>query len=106
MRLSIHRPTRQANASAPSPAPMHAAAAAQTVRAASHHDIGRVPIGGVTQRKAAPGSNGAAYRAPNRTGLPDGLKAGVESLSGLSMDGVRVHFGSSEPARFNAHAFT
>src|SRR5262245_60927797 len=27
----------------------------------------------------------------NRTGLPDGLKAGIEHLSGLAMDDVRVH---------------
>ncbi len=45
-------------------------------------------------------------RAPNRTGLPHGLKAGVESLSGLSLDAVRVHYNSAEPARFQAHATT
>jgi len=43
--------------------------------------------------------------APNRTGLPDGLKAGVESLSGLSMDHVRVHYNSAQPAQLKAHAF-
>jgi hypothetical protein len=42
---------------------------------------------------------------PNRTGLPDRLKAGVEALSGLSMDDVRVHRNSSEPARLGALAF-
>ena len=43
---------------------------------------------------------------PNRTGLPDSLKAGVASLSGMSMDHVRVHFNSSKPARINALAYT
>jgi hypothetical protein len=43
--------------------------------------------------------------APNRTGLPDRLKAGVEALSGLSMDDVRVHRNSSEPSKLQAHAF-
>ena len=42
---------------------------------------------------------------PNRTGLPDGLKAGVESLSGLSMDHVRVHYNSAQPAQLNALAY-
>lgn len=41
----------------------------------------------------------------NRTGLPDQLKAGIESLSGISMDGVKVHYNSSQPAQLNAHAF-
>jgi len=30
-------------------------------------------------------------RKSNQTGLPDGLKSGVESLSGISLDNVRVH---------------
>jgi hypothetical protein len=42
---------------------------------------------------------------PNRTGLPDRLKAGIESLSGLAMDDVRVHFNSAEPATLQAHAY-
>jgi hypothetical protein len=41
---------------------------------------------------------------PNRTGLPDDLKAGVEALSGLSMDDVRVHRNSREPAKLGALA--
>ena len=47
----------------------------------------------------------AAQRVPNRTGLPDGLKAGVEALSGISMDHVRVHYNSGKPAQLNAHAY-
>ncbi len=42
---------------------------------------------------------------PNNTGLPDNLKAGVESLSGLSLDNVKVHYNSSQPAQLNAHAY-
>ena len=41
----------------------------------------------------------------NNTGLPDQLKSGVESLSGLSMDHVKVHYNSSGPAQLNAHAY-
>jgi hypothetical protein len=43
--------------------------------------------------------------APNTTGLPDNLKAGVESLSGMSMDGVNVHYNSEQPAQLNALAY-
>ena len=41
----------------------------------------------------------------NHTGLPDALKAGIESLSGLSLDTVRVHYNSAQPARLDAQAF-
>lgn len=43
---------------------------------------------------------------PNNTGLPDNLKSGIESLSGLSMDNVKVHYNSSQPAQLNALAYT
>jgi len=42
---------------------------------------------------------------PNNTGLPDNLKNGIESLSGMSMDGVKVHYNSSQPAQLNALAY-
>jgi hypothetical protein len=44
-------------------------------------------------------------RKPNATGMPDRLKAGVEQLSGLAMDDVRVHYNSSKPAAVQAHAY-
>lgn len=55
-------------------------------------------------------ANNAAQRAeaprPNNTGMPDNLKAGIESLSGFSMDDVRVHYNSSKPATVQALAYT
>lgn len=42
----------------------------------------------------------------NNTGLPDDLKNGVESLSGYSLDDVRVHYNSSKPATVQALAYT
>ncbi len=42
---------------------------------------------------------------PNNTGLPNQLKSGIESLSGMSMDGVKVHYNSDKPAQLNAHAY-
>lgn len=41
----------------------------------------------------------------NNTGLPDNLKSGIETLSGVSMDGVKVHKNSDKPAQLNAHAY-
>jgi hypothetical protein len=43
--------------------------------------------------------------AINNTGLPNQLKSGIESLSGLSMDNVRVHYNSDKPAQLQAHAY-
>lgn len=42
---------------------------------------------------------------PNDTGLPDNLKAGIENLSGYSMDDVSVHYNSPKPAQLQAHAY-
>lgn len=41
----------------------------------------------------------------SETGLPDNLKSGIENLSGLALDDVRVHYNSPEPARLNALAY-
>ncbi|MBR1218542.1 DUF4157 domain-containing protein [Bradyrhizobium sp. U87765 SZCCT0131] len=43
--------------------------------------------------------------AAHSSGLPARLKAGVERLSGLSMDDVRVHYNSPQPATVQAHAY-
>lgn len=60
-------------------------------------------VGGAARRDGEV-ARGAAL--PNRTGLPDVLKVGVERLSGLAMDDVRVHHDSPEPGRLGALAFT
>ena len=57
----------------------------------------------VAQRQPAPVQ--LAAPRPNRTGLPDKLKAGVESLSGHSLDDVKVHYNSAKPAQLQAHAY-
>ncbi len=49
--------------------------------------------------------DGAAAAPPNRTGMPDGLKSGIEALSGMDLSDVRVHRNSSEPAQLNALAY-
>lgn len=63
---------------------------------------GGMPI----QCQSREGSSAPERQKENNTGLPDQLKAGIETLSGISMSDVRVHTHSSAPARLNAHAYT
>ncbi|HIE00012.1 MAG TPA: DUF4157 domain-containing protein [Thiotrichaceae bacterium] len=61
----------------------------------------------VAQRKQRENSFGQSSKeTENKTGMPDHLKAGVENLSGLSMDDVRVHYNSPKPAQLLALAYT
>jgi hypothetical protein len=61
---------------------------------------------GLSQELAAESQPVQLREAENKTGLPDDLKAGVESLSGFSMDDVRVHYNSSKPDELQALAYT
>jgi hypothetical protein len=42
----------------------------------------------------------------SRGGLPQRLKKGIESLSGMAMDAVHVHYNSPKPAELQALAYT
>lgn len=44
--------------------------------------------------------------APNMTGIPDAMKSRYESMSGFSMDDVKVHYNSVKPAIVQALAYT
>ncbi len=46
------------------------------------------------------------HTAKNKTGLPDTLKNNVESLSGIDMSDVKVHYNSDKPEQINALAYT
>lgn len=66
----------------------------------------RLAVAAVVQRKAGePAAAGKDATAPGRDGLPAGLRAGVEALSGLPMGDVRVHRNSPEPAKLGALAY-
>ncbi|MGH2493114.1 MAG: DUF4157 domain-containing protein [Ktedonobacteraceae bacterium] len=58
------------------------------------------------EEKAFQEKSEPTQRRENTTGLPDTLKAGVEQLSGLSMDHVQVHYHSSKPAEVQSLAYT
>src|SRR3954467_14986432 len=107
MRPAIRHYAKPVTASAPArTGSMRPAPAPQAARPAPMHDISRVSIADAAQRKPAPGGGAESYRSPNRTGLPDRLKAGVEAMSGMSMDHVRVHYNSDKPVQLKAHAYT
>lgn len=51
-------------------------------------------------------SESSVEQQSNKTGLLNTLKAGVERLSGYSLDNVRVHYNSPKPAQLQALAYT
>ncbi len=57
------------------------------------------------EEKPVMGKFDIIQKKANNTGLPDNLKSGVENLSGYSMDDVKVHYNSSQPAQLNALAY-
>jgi len=63
----------------------------------------------VEKEEAIPTQNAAGQKKDakpaNNTGLPDTVKSGIEGLSGLSTDDVKVHYNSPKPAQLQAHAF-
>jgi Domain of unknown function (DUF4157) len=59
-----------------------------------NYDFSQVPVNTNTSGKE------------NKTGMPDRLKAGIENLSGMAMDDVRVHYNSDKPAQLQALAYT
>jgi hypothetical protein len=87
-RAAVSSPVIQASARPPS----------QRTRAGPRGEslLSRVPI-------HAPFDGGSPVMT--RHGLPGALKSGIESLSGVSLEDVRVHYRSPQPARVNAEAY-
>jgi hypothetical protein len=86
--LAINAPVKQAQTAA--------IAANTSVAAQLQEDIKEEPV----QGRFVP-----VQKKENNTGLPDNLKSGVEALSGFSMNDVKVHYNSSQPAQLNALAY-
>lgn len=63
----------------------------------------------VAQREALPEDElqmkSLVQKKENKSGLPDNLKAGIENLSGMSLDAVKVHYNSAKPAQLQALAY-
>lgn len=60
---------------------------------------------GVEEEEPMQGKFETVQRQENKTGLPNQLKSGVEKLSGVSLNDVKVHYNSSKPATLQAHAY-
>lgn len=58
-----------------------------------------------TQVTSEPPIQAQVAETANKTGLPDNLKAGIENLSGYSMNDVKVHYNSAKPSQLQAHAY-
>ena len=62
--------------------------------AAVPHQLAHVPV-----------TSAPVQLKKNGGGLPEQLKSGIESLSGVDMSDVKVHYGSPQPAQLQAHAY-
>lgn len=96
MKSSAARQTEQSPRSHDSPRGTTITASARGLPAAAAWQRGLADA--MTRRAEPPRQLGAP-------GLPARLKAGIESLSGVAMDGVRVHRDSPQPARIGAEAY-
>ncbi len=82
-----------------------AASAVSQLHAAIEPEEPHMAIQPKSYAAPATGINFTVQKKENKTGLPDRLKSGIENLSGHSMDDVKVHYNSSQPAQLNAHAY-
>ncbi|MDR7665494.1 DUF4157 domain-containing protein [Methanosarcina sp. Z-7115] len=63
-------------------------------------------IGAVQRQEIPEEEEPLQAKTENNTGMPDNLKAGVETLSGIDMSDVKVHYNSDGPANVGALAYT
>jgi Domain of unknown function (DUF4157) len=104
------RPGRDANSHkpstvAPSVAATPLARLAEAIRTSPVMQARTAAIRSAIGAALEPKPAGQRAAEPNRTGLPDALKANVEAISGFSMDDVRVHRNSPKPAQLRALAY-
>lgn len=83
----------------------HNQQAAQLHSIANNHNLQTQLMGKLEEEEPLQGKFSTIQRKEDNTGLPNNLKSGVESLSGHSMDDVKVHYNSSKPAQLQAHAY-
>ncbi|AOX00893.1 hypothetical protein BJP34_16850 [Moorena producens PAL-8-15-08-1] len=98
--------------------PQHAVGKENLVNSPKLHGNGQVqplgakgmPVaqreGGLSELETPVQRQEEGKKTENNTGLPDRLKAGIESMSGYDLSGVRVNYNSPKPAQLNAHAYT
>ena len=78
----------------------------QLQRVLGNRAVGELLTGTLQRTIDRPRSPSSPAPQAHPTGLPDNLKAGIESLAGMSMDDVRIHYNSPKPAKVQALAYT
>jgi hypothetical protein len=68
--------------------------------------VSGVPVAGLLRSRSTQASSLAGTTEPRSGGLPDRLRTGIEALSGVAMDDVRVHRDSTRPSALHALAYT
>ncbi len=108
--LTPQRETPAGDLLAAAPMRDHAKGMALRDRSPIKLDLMQIPVaqreGDISDRETALQQQEKEKKGENKTGLPDQLKAGIESVSGYDLSGVRVNYNSSKPAQLNAHAYT
>jgi hypothetical protein len=108
----MSRTTQNTTQKTPPPAPArhdappvnHAPPVSHTAHKQFGHSLSDIAVHSETSEASE--SQTEASPAENQTGLPDGLKSGIERFSGLPLDDVRVHYGSPHTDGLAARAFT
>ncbi len=88
------------------PRSLNRANALQLHRTIGNRAVRRLLSGGKTLQPVDTERSQDGRERENTTGLPDHLKTGVETLSGVSLDNVKVHYNSLKPATLQALAYT
>jgi hypothetical protein len=74
-------------------------------QASRQNQISNSPVAQAQRQQINALSVDVVQKQENKTGLPDNLKSGMENLSGMSLDSVKVHYNSAKPAAVQAHAY-
>ena len=75
-------------------------------KSSNHTGTSRVAqLQGLSDTRIASEQSALIQKKENKTGIPDGLKSGMESISGISLNDVTVHRNSDKPAQLQAHAY-
>ena len=75
-------------------------------KSSNHSGTSRVAqLQGLSDNRIASEQSALIQKKENKTGIPDGLKSGMESVSGISLNDVTVHRNSDKPAQLQAHAY-
>jgi hypothetical protein len=75
-------------------------------KSSNHTGTSRIAqLQGLSDTRTASEQSALIQKKENKTGIPDGLKSGMESVSGISLNDVTVHRNSDKPAQLQAHAY-